>query len=313
MEFDRTKSLGGTDVAAILGVHPYKSALDVWMEKAKGFQKEVDNRFVEWGLRLEPAVREKYAQNNNCSITVLQPKYHPDHNWAHGTPDGICSAGAEAWGVEIKTANWRTSDRWGTDEAPILPKEYYIQCAWYMWVFDADRWDVAVLLGGNDYREMTLYRDLELEAEIVERAQSFWLNHIVAEVEPEPETSAAYGDAIGTLYPEDDGEIIEADEDLSDLVVEVGEIRAQLKPLNARYSEIKNLLKGHMKEASRLDAGDFGYVTFKASKPKKSVDWAGVACEVEPSQERLEFLAMKHTKIEEKPRVLRMYPRSKKL
>lgn len=312
MKFDRTKSLGGTDVAAILGFHPYKSALDVWMEKARGFVKEVDNRFVEWGIRLEPMVREKYAQDHGCSITVPQPKYHPDHNWAHGTPDGICSADGQAWGLEIKTANWRTADRWGTDGAPILPREYYIQCAWYMWIFDADRWDVAVLIGGNDYREYTLERDPEMEDEIVQRAQEFWLERVVADMEPPPEPSAAYGQAINTLYPEDDGETIEADDEQADLIEQVAEIRAQLKPLNARLDEIKNIFKGTMKEAARLETEESGYITFKTGKPKKIVDWAGIAAELEPDRERLEFLAMKHTQTKECARVLRMYPRRKK-
>jgi len=322
MKFDRTKSLGGTDVAAILGVHPYKSALDVWMEKARGFVKEVDNPAVEWGLRHEATVRQKYLEqtghgiatplHSGCDIVIPQPKYHPDHSWAHGTPDGICTANGETWGLEIKTANWRMHDRWDVAEGIIMPKEYYVQCAWYMWIFNVDRWDVAALVGIAGYSQFTLERDPELEAEIVQRAQAFWLEHVVADMEPPPEASAAYGQAINTLYPDDDGETIEADDEQADLIEEVAEIRAQLKPLNARLDEIKNIFKGTMKEAARLETEGSGYITFKTGKAKKIVDWAGIAAEVEPDRERLEFLAMKHTQTKEGARVLRMYPRSRK-
>lgn len=30
---DRTKYLGGSDIGAILGLSPYKTPLDVWLEK----------------------------------------------------------------------------------------------------------------------------------------------------------------------------------------------------------------------------------------------------------------------------------------
>ena len=55
----RMEGIGGSDVATILGMNPYKSALRLYMEKTREIEAEpVDNEFVELGNELEPVLRK---------------------------------------------------------------------------------------------------------------------------------------------------------------------------------------------------------------------------------------------------------------
>ena len=55
--FDRSSGLGGSDIAAIVGLSPYRSPLDVWAEKV-GHPSVIskDSLHLRFGTHLEPFV-----------------------------------------------------------------------------------------------------------------------------------------------------------------------------------------------------------------------------------------------------------------
>ena len=60
----RKGGVGGSDVGAILGLNPWKTPFEVWLEKT-GRAEPPDlsgKESVEWGNRLEPLVAEKFAE-----------------------------------------------------------------------------------------------------------------------------------------------------------------------------------------------------------------------------------------------------------
>jgi len=57
----RRKVVGGGDVAAIVGVHPYKTAHDVWLEKL-GLAVIEENEAMYWGKVLEPVILAEYER-----------------------------------------------------------------------------------------------------------------------------------------------------------------------------------------------------------------------------------------------------------
>ena len=59
----RKNGIGGSDVGAIMGLNPWKSPVEVWLEKT-GHSEPPDlsgKESVEWGNRLEAVVAEKFA------------------------------------------------------------------------------------------------------------------------------------------------------------------------------------------------------------------------------------------------------------
>jgi len=319
---DRTSSLGGTDIAGILGLHQYKSALDVWMEKSQKVVPVVDNHFVEWGLRLEDSIRLKYESDNACDVHVPPPIRHKDFSFIHASPDGICydehvssalcdiEPVADPWGLEIKNVGIHSAPRWGEGGTPVLPKEHEIQCRWYMMVTEIERWDIACLIGGNDYRVKTLYRDRELEDRILDTARAFWADHVVTGIEPPPQACEAYSKSIKLFYPDDTGVVEEAGDDVVELIARAAELRAKMAPHQAEYKDIQALLRGHLSEVDKLTTDDSGYVSYKRPKAKPVTDWASVALELAEEKgavDRLDYLAKKYTTHKQGARRLNIY------
>lgn len=186
----RRTGIGGSDIPAILGVDPYRGPWNVFAEKL-GIAEPVDNRFTNWGKRLERAIAGEYEDRNAAELRPGKTTRHPARAWHLATPDFMCSTSSRHaephWGLEIKNKGFYQSAKWGEDGADetTVPEEVRVQCAWGMAVFDLDRWDAATLIGGNDYRQYRLARDLELEGLLVEVGEQFWRDHVLKK-EPPP-------------------------------------------------------------------------------------------------------------------------------
>ena len=59
---ERRKTLGASEIPAVAGVNPHRSALDVYLEKKGLSAPFAGNAFTEWGLRLEEPIAQKYAE-----------------------------------------------------------------------------------------------------------------------------------------------------------------------------------------------------------------------------------------------------------
>lgn len=185
---NRLGFVGGSDVAAIVGLSPWKTAAGVWLEKTGRVDtSHIDSEFMAWGRRLEPAIIAAYATDNDLTV-------HPwgdndpvvcDHaDWHRATPDAVVLDDA-LWvgGLEVKTTSGWNAHHW--DDG--VPVHYQLQCQWYMHVTDLPWWDVAVLIGGNDYRTYRLDRDEPAIGRMVEAVDRFWTDHVEAD-EPPPVT-----------------------------------------------------------------------------------------------------------------------------
>ena len=56
----RAKSLGGSDIGAILGFNRYRSAVDVWMEKTDRAVHDADSLPIRFGTFAEEFVANDY-------------------------------------------------------------------------------------------------------------------------------------------------------------------------------------------------------------------------------------------------------------
>ena len=66
---DRSKGIGGSDVGIILGLSTFKTPYQLYLEKiGKGPEDDKMSPAQEWGHRLEPIIRNKFAENNGVKI-----------------------------------------------------------------------------------------------------------------------------------------------------------------------------------------------------------------------------------------------------
>jgi putative phage-type endonuclease len=169
----RGPGLGASMAGACLGVSPYCSPIGAWL-KLKGRAQDTSGPQAEWGNILEPVIRGYYAARHRVEIHVpTESLYHPQHPWLRATPDGMIAALDR--NVQCKCVCERLSWHWGLNPRNrSAPPHYRVQAVVEMAVTGVSRTDFAVLCGGNDYFEVIVERDLELEAAIVERLAAFW-------------------------------------------------------------------------------------------------------------------------------------------
>ena len=66
----RRHGLGGSDVAAVLGLDPWRSPLDVYVDKVEGSQR-TENAPMQWGNRLEAPIADAYAERTNTLLATV--------------------------------------------------------------------------------------------------------------------------------------------------------------------------------------------------------------------------------------------------
>ena len=281
----RGQGIGASEVAAICGLNPYKSALAVYMDKLNLTERGPETEALEWGTRLEDVIASKYAEKAaGEGLRLWRPGVtfrNPERPWMLCTPDGLLlPAQAEAdlakvdRGLECKTAGYRQAFRWGeADDA--VPEQYLLQCAWSIIVTKVPRWDLAALIGGQDYREYVIVRDPDLEAMLIQIVGEFW-QRVLDRKPPEPDASESAANALKRIYAKHSGDIIQANEECQSLAFALRETQKVREDAERRELGLENLLKAIIAENAGIE-GAFGRITWKRSKDSIRTDWKAVA------------------------------------
>lgn len=96
----RLTKLSATDIAAILGISPYKSSHDLWLDKHGKGKPFISNPAVVRGQKMEPLLREWYEELKGESYAPAVV-IHPTESWAMASLDGINKSGSRL--LEVKT------------------------------------------------------------------------------------------------------------------------------------------------------------------------------------------------------------------
>lgn len=148
----RTKYIGGSDVACIMGLNPWKTNLQLYREK-KGIVKPddlSDNPLVEYGSKAEEHIRALFALDHS-ELTV---EYVENNSW-HNSKYPFAACSLDGWSIdengrhgilEIKTANITSkaqAEKWKDGK---IPDNYYCQVLFYLAVTEWDYVDLRANL-----------------------------------------------------------------------------------------------------------------------------------------------------------------------
>lgn len=214
----RKTGLGGTDMSVVLGVNPWKTPAELWAEKTELIAPEDldDNELVHFGNVLEDVVASEYVRRRSARENREVKVRRVNRTLRHRTlPTLLANLDRDILGeprvLECKTADKWSAGKWGDSFTDQVPDHYIIQAQTYAEVCDVEDVHLAVLIGGNEYREYVIRRDREIGAFIVEEARDFWRhveNKERIEVDP---TDARAIDALRRIYPGTDGSTVVAD------------------------------------------------------------------------------------------------------
>lgn len=277
--------IGASEIAAVVGLNPHSSPWDVWLAKTGQAPEFEGNTFTEWGNRLEPAIRQAYVDKTQCAVMVptesLFSKVTP---WARATPDGIVidqkpDAIGAVWQALVQCKNVGTFVEKAWKEAP--PAYVQLQTQWEMLVTDLGRADIAVLIGGNDFRIYSVHRDDKLITDLVEIASAFWAK-VESRTPPPIDASDACRDHFTRRLARKDAVELVADARIEELFGEWRHVRSRQKICDAREAEIRNTVLAELADA-KADRIRSGIGTAKLQKKPEgtststSTNWRLVA------------------------------------
>lgn len=270
----RRRYIGGSDIAAIMGLSKWCGPFEAYCQKRGLIEPTEDSSVMEWGRRLEGVIVEKYqGEHPDCSVVRDVFSTSAINDFCAANADGLVYVGEDTFpskGLECKTCDRFAADQWDGG----VPVYYEMQCRWYMWIFDLPTWDVAVLIGGNDYREYTIGRDAEIEQRMAQAAVEFWTEHVEAGVPPEAGATSAK--ALAEVYPQHDESEAVTNAEIDTYAAELRRARKELAEAKAQAETYENRIKQHMAEAGAID-GQWWKATWRRSKDSAKIDWEAVA------------------------------------
>jgi len=196
----RAHGVGGSEIAAVLGLSPFESRFSLWHRK-KGLAAPVaQNDVMYWGNLLEDVVREEFNRRHADDLPAARPigTWHaPGRPWQIANPDG--RLGDELY--EGKTAY--NDDGWGEPGTDEIPVYYRTQCLWYLDVFGLKRCHVAVLISGSDYREYYVEHSPDEVRIMLDRARDF-LDTLDTNQRPDIDAHDATYQVVREMHPDID-------------------------------------------------------------------------------------------------------------
>lgn len=243
---ERKTGIGASDSAAILGVSPWRSPVEVWADKT-GLAEPADaaSEAAEWGLRLEPVIAQALAERTGRDV-VCRPAFqvvrHPLLPWLFCTPDAEDTDGRV---VQIKTCSAYKASEW-RDEPPL---QYQVQVQHELEVLDRDEATLVVLIGGQTLRYFDVARNQPFIAALRMRLEAFWLC-VQERRMPTIDSTLCTAQALARLHPQDNGESLFLDADAANLVAQWEAAKAAAKEAEDRKRLAENQLRAAIGDAS---------------------------------------------------------------
>ena len=260
----RRTGIGGSDVAPILGLSPWRTPYQVWEDKTGRGEEQPDSPALYWGRLLEDPIRQAYADRTGLVVTKPDCMFSSaTHPFMHANLDGIAQDGRL---VEFKTSS--RADGWGEEGTDDIPEYYMTQVQHYMAVMEADRTDIGVLIGGRDFRIYTVAADKELQQMLIDEETKFWAL-VKTDTPPEVHSSS---DAARRWQAATAKKVLDADATLLTAWQDLCAIRSQMDGLKAQEDELKATLMNGMQDAVTLKAFGKTLASWSLPSSRKTVD-----------------------------------------
>ncbi len=249
---DRSKFLGGSDAAAVMGLSPWATPLELWQQKTGRVPKPEPDRAqlkrFERGHKLEPficdmAVEKLREAGLTVELIARNERYvDPEHAFLSCEidfelrltgelviGDEVVVFDGEHVNADAKSVTGFARKKWGEVDTEDVPIEYAAQFMHGLMITGRRYCLVAALRSFDDVDVFWTIRDDETIAAMRPRLVSFWVDHVLADVPPDPMVF----DDIKALFPSDDGQAVDASQEIADKVERLRTVKADIKALES--------------------------------------------------------------------------------
>jgi putative phage-type endonuclease len=253
----RQRGVGASDAAVILGLSPYRTRFDLFLDKIGRGTPIVDNLAMQCGRALEPVVLDLCSETIGHQIIDRGTRVRdPALPWRWVTLDGRTDNAI----VEAKTAN--SSADWGEVMTDQIPVQYVVQTQHALDITRAEICWVPVLFAAREFRLYKVVRDPIIGAAILEAEKEFW-GHVERN-EPPPLQSPA---ELRIRWPQDSGTDVVASPEIEAHAYALGAVKSEIDKLKAEAATFEAAIQTHMEDASQLvDSNGEVLVTWKTAR-----------------------------------------------
>lgn len=267
----RKKGIGGSEIAAILGLHPFAGPLDIYLRKVEDWQSP-PNSDMDRGTYLEQGIADWYAARHcdgrklDHGVTLV----HATRPIAMATPDFFDRFEPEQSRLVSIKAPRRAGDVWGETGGQQVAEYAVLQLQWEDAVASSGGLAIAptshlVALVEGDLRVYPIERDLELQAWMLDFAEQWWARHVVARVPPPLDGSDTGTAWLKKRFARDFKPAVPAGIDGEMLLLELQSAEEKAEQAEREAETLRQRLKERIGEASGIE-GAAGRITWKANK-----------------------------------------------
>jgi putative phage-type endonuclease len=256
MKKDRSKFIGGSDIAAAMGVSRWKTPLQLWAEKTGEVEPEdiSGKDAVKFGIKLEEFVAKTFTEETGLKVRRAPKNYqHPEYDFMRCQVDRLVTGTEDL--LECKTCSAWGAKEWEGEE---IPAEYILQVSWQLMITGRKVGYIAVLIGGQAFVWKKIEADQELFDSMLKAAISFW--EMVQNKIP-PVAEAADNSFMIELFPSAGPDLVEATADMTAAI-------AQLQLTKAEIIELEKVKKGLEASIKAVIGNNLGIDT-----PEYTVKW----------------------------------------
>lgn len=236
----RANGIGGSDAPAIAGLSPWKTPLEVWLEKTGQAPHVEENEAMAWGTKLEALIAEEFAARNGQKVQrVNATLIHPQHPWMVGHIDRRIVGNGGI--LECKATTQRVTE----DTGPLEP--HVAQVLHYLAVTGGKFGMLAYLVGGRQYLQFRVERDEGAIEALIKIESAFW-RHVETRTPPAPVNLQD----VARLYPGDNGQAVLAPDGIVASCYRLSALKTQARDVEAQIDAEELAIKGAMGEASTL-------------------------------------------------------------
>src|SRR5574344_883212 len=268
----RKNGIGSSEVATILGLNPWETPYQLWRRKKGLDAPKTENEAMIMGHLLEDAVAQRWRIATGRELIKSSSGdwlyYRKDKEFMRASQDRIYWETGKPKNIDNKSVlECKTTQK--QIDADDLPKHWFVQVQWLMYVIGLKKGSLAWISMGRDFG----YKDIAFVPDFAEwmseETERFWVDNIIGNIEPEA-TSAA--DVITKYARHTDGKIIEVGEDLYQDYSQLKGVKEQLAELEASKDELEAKIKMGFGDAEAISYGGQALATWKAAKDSTKFD-----------------------------------------
>jgi putative phage-type endonuclease len=181
---DRKNHLGASDIPAIMGVDPFKTAYDVWLDKTGKLEPQAQTKVMLRGNLLETPILDWFHLVTGLAITRNQKRSAK----SRGIPiasncDAIVNASGDP--VEAKSQGCYSNETWGAEGTDEVPDRIILQAHAQMICTGAKMCHIPAYLAYREFALFIVNLNPELKDLLIQEAINFWEQHVEKDIPPQ--------------------------------------------------------------------------------------------------------------------------------